>query len=74
MTLAIKSKTLRRCDLCHHATHNIYRVQLGDAFYQFCSGAHANTAANNYSEKVKQGLTPSIVPDSQINQIEENYE
>lgn len=71
MTYRVKSPTLHRCDLCHNASHTFYKVQLGENTYKFCSGAHANTAAKNYEDKLKAGKV-TVVPDGP--QEEETYE
>ena len=66
MVYRTKSDHLKRCDLCHKASHSMYRIRLGEQNYQFCSGAHANVAAKNYKNKLDQGINPTIIPDTQM--------
>ena len=54
-----KNIYMKRCDKCHKLSHYIYRLQLGQFSYNFCSGLCADAARKEYEEKEKGGITPS---------------
>ena len=54
-----KNTFMKRCDRCHKQTHYIYRMQLGQFSYNFCSGLCADAARKEYEKKEKLGITPT---------------
>lgn len=59
MSLKQKTNHLVRCDLCKKSTHYVYNVSIDGQNYKFCSGEHANQAANNYKSNKERGVKPS---------------
>mgnify|MGYP001587252371 CR=1 FL=1 len=59
LAFRVDSPMLQRCDLCKHPAKSLYKVQIGEHQYKFCSGMHANTATENYNQKKAKGITPA---------------
>jgi hypothetical protein len=53
-----KNQYMKRCDKCHKLSHYIYRLQLGNLQYNFCSGMCADAARVEYDRKEKSGISP----------------
>lgn len=59
IVLRQKNTYLKRCEKCGKLSHYIYRMQLGQYSYNFCSGMCADAARKEYEAKEKQGITPN---------------
>lgn len=55
----LETKHAVRCEKCSKLVHHFYRIRIGDYIYNFCSGACAQAAQNNYNDKISKGITPS---------------
>lgn len=54
-----KNQYMKRCDKCNKLSHYIYRIQLGQFPYNFCSGMCADAARVEYEDKEKKGISPN---------------
>ncbi len=54
-----KNTYTKRCDKCGRLSHYIYRIQLGQFWYNFCSGMCTDAAQKEYQSKEKNGISPS---------------
>jgi len=54
-----KNQYMKRCEKCGKLSHYIYRMQLGQFPYNFCSGLCADAARKEYEHKEKSGITPT---------------
>lgn len=70
ITLRHKNAYMKRCDRCGKLSHYIYRMQLGQFSYNFCSGLCANAARIEYENKTSKGITP-LNPDPIDDTMEE---
>jgi hypothetical protein len=59
ITYRHKNTYMKRCEKCHKLSHYIYRLQLGEAWYNFCSGLCAEAARSEYDSKMKSGISPN---------------
>lgn len=69
MSLKHKTESLQKCDLpeCKNVSRTLYRVQIGDMWYKFCSGGHAQTANSRFKAKVANGITsPGIDQEERV--------
>lgn len=69
MVLRHKTAALQRCDLpeCTNVSRTLYRVQIGDMWYKFCGGEHAQIGNGRFKSKVAQGITsPTIEAEERV--------
>lgn len=69
MSLRHKSAALQRCDLpeCKNVSRTLYRVQIGEMWYKFCSGGHAQTGHARFQSKIAQGITgPNLEQEERV--------
>lgn len=69
MALKHQTAALQKCDLpeCRNVSRTLYRIQLGDQWYKFCNGAHAQMGNSRFSSKVAQGITsPNIEQEERV--------
>lgn len=59
ITYRHKNQYMKRCDKCTKLSHYIYKMQLGQFSYNFCSGMCANNARIEYENKTKNGISPN---------------
>lgn len=69
MALRHKTEALQKCDLpeCKNVSRTLYRVRIGEMWYKFCSGFHAQDASDRFKQHASLGLTD---PNPQEDRIE----